>query len=142
MYSNYPYTYIEIGDDLHTPTSDELKLMRKAYRKYGGLEIRWYETWSNGKGVKEKLFFEYTFTTQAKASSFLGDLLMGIRNHSDLIAVEITDDYIKYIDLNKFGHITGDFETLKERCVDMKLEPEDFKLQKVDHLQFVVNEDS
>ena len=47
------------------------------------VELRWKEVWTSDEDTIQ-LWIEYTFPTMNKASKFLGDLLMGVRNHSDL----------------------------------------------------------
>ena len=127
------------GNYVDVPTSSEVKLMKKAFRKdtKSTVELRWHEIWVSEEEVKD-LFFEYGFTTQAKAAKFLGDLLMGIRNHSDLVDV---DDEGNWIDENKFGYVICEFNNLKEVCKLENLDPNDFKLFEVQNFHFVVDKD-
>lgn len=125
------------GSYIDVPTSEEVKLMKKAFKEQQ-VELRWYEIWVSDKEVL-KLFFEYSFSTQDEASKFLGDLLMGVRNHSDLVvAWDIEDDDGVYkMNEGVFGEIAGEFYTIEEECRENNLDPSDFKLKEINGFNFV-----
>ena len=125
------------GSYVDVPTSEEVKLMKKAFKEQQ-VELRWYEIWVSDKEVL-KLFFEYSFSTQDEASKFLGDLLMGVRNHSDLVVtwdIESDNGVHKQTD-GVYGEIAGEFYTIEEECMENNLDPSDFKLKEIYGFNFV-----
>lgn len=107
------------------PTSEDVKEMKKAFRKKdSNFYVRWSEVYESEYEMYD-LPFEYIFTSRVKASKFVGDLLMGFTNHSDL-------------DLDLYGN-----RTLLEYCEEFDFDPKDFKLKEVNNLRFVIykNED-
>ena len=74
--------HIRVDSYTKIQSSEEVKEMKKGFKK-GMVELRWKEVWTSDEDTIQ-LWVEYTFPTMNKASKFLGDLLMGIRNHSDL----------------------------------------------------------
>ena len=129
------YRKMPSGLYVDVPSSKKVKLMKEAYKEQQ-VELRWHEVWVSSEEVL-RLFFEYSFSTQDEASKFLGDLLMGVRNHSDIVVTwEIEDDDGVYKqDEGVFGE-TGEFYTLEEECMEQNLNPSDFELKEINDFCF------
>ncbi len=110
------------GCHIQVPNSEDVKVFKKAFRKssYPTFFLRWSEVWVYKSKVVE-VDVEYAFQTQVQASRFLGDLLLGFRNHSHLEDIE-----------------NCGLATLEDMCEYENVNAQNFQLKEVSSILFYV----